>query len=281
MKKCTKCGEEKPLTEFHVSKNSRDGYNPHCKGCRKKERQTPASKQAEADRLLWPDGHKRCSGCGEIKPHAMFYPNARVKDGLYARCNTCCCEQARIYHIEHRNERRAYAQEWAKSNTEKISHQRRQYHASNREKSNTRSLAWREANPERARENDRQWHANNRARVRAYRSANRERYLFLSRRLRATHPERFSAYNHRRRARLAAVGGRGITEQDIQAMIYCQQGLCAYCERDGQKLTLDHVIPLDQNGLHDPDNAVMCCGVCNSSKGNRTPEQWTDRWYLR
>lgn len=33
-KRCTKCGEEKPLTEFHKAKNKKDGLYPQCKSCR-------------------------------------------------------------------------------------------------------------------------------------------------------------------------------------------------------------------------------------------------------
>ena len=34
-KKCTKCGETKPLSEFYVNANKRTGYNPECKDCSK------------------------------------------------------------------------------------------------------------------------------------------------------------------------------------------------------------------------------------------------------
>ena len=36
MKKCTKCGIEKPLTEFHKLKHGRFGRYPSCKDCKKK-----------------------------------------------------------------------------------------------------------------------------------------------------------------------------------------------------------------------------------------------------
>lgn len=34
-KVCTKCGEEKPLSEFYKSKREKDGYNYWCKSCQK------------------------------------------------------------------------------------------------------------------------------------------------------------------------------------------------------------------------------------------------------
>lgn len=33
MKKCTKCGVEKPLSEFHKNKKSKDGLSSYCKSC--------------------------------------------------------------------------------------------------------------------------------------------------------------------------------------------------------------------------------------------------------
>lgn len=33
MKTCTKCKEEKPLTEFYKHKLTKDGFAPHCKTC--------------------------------------------------------------------------------------------------------------------------------------------------------------------------------------------------------------------------------------------------------
>ncbi|GAH40943.1 unnamed protein product, partial [marine sediment metagenome] len=36
-KRCTKCGEEKPLTEFHKNKYNKDGLTYSCKACRQKQ----------------------------------------------------------------------------------------------------------------------------------------------------------------------------------------------------------------------------------------------------
>ena len=33
MKKCTKCGEQKPLSEFYKNKKLKDGHQAHCKLC--------------------------------------------------------------------------------------------------------------------------------------------------------------------------------------------------------------------------------------------------------
>ncbi len=47
---------------------------------------------------------------------------------------------------------------------------------------------------------------------------------------------------------------------------------CQYCGSTKQ-LTLDHVIPLSQDGKHSWDNIVTACEPCNNRKGARTPLQ--------
>ncbi|MGE5658328.1 MAG: HNH endonuclease [Actinomycetota bacterium] len=47
---------------------------------------------------------------------------------------------------------------------------------------------------------------------------------------------------------------------------------CQYCGST-KRLTLDHVIPKAQGGLHTWDNVVAACERCNSMKGDRTPLQ--------
>jgi len=43
---------------------------------------------------------------------------------------------------------------------------------------------------------------------------------------------------------------------------------CIYCGSH-ERLTVDHMIPLSRGGPDHPDNAVMVCAHCNSSKGDR------------
>ena len=50
---------------------------------------------------------------------------------------------------------------------------------------------------------------------------------------------------------------------------------CQYCAGHFSKhqLTLDHVIPVVQNGAKNWDNIVTACKPCNQRKGGRTPQQ--------
>ena len=46
-KVCSKCGEEKELSEFHIKKSMKDGRNPTCKDCRKMESEKYYDKNSE------------------------------------------------------------------------------------------------------------------------------------------------------------------------------------------------------------------------------------------
>ncbi len=48
---------------------------------------------------------------------------------------------------------------------------------------------------------------------------------------------------------------------------------CQYCGKSARDLTIDHVIPREQNGHHSWENLVTCCRNCNNKKGNRMPRQ--------
>ncbi len=49
-------------------------------------------------------------------------------------------------------------------------------------------------------------------------------------------------------------------------------GECIYCFGPAQ--TMDHVIPRGRPGWDDPANLLPACYSCNSSKNDRTPDEW-------
>lgn len=48
---------------------------------------------------------------------------------------------------------------------------------------------------------------------------------------------------------------------------------CQYCGKETHQLTLDHVIPRFQGGVHSWDNITTACIPCNRRKAGRTPEE--------
>lgn len=48
---------------------------------------------------------------------------------------------------------------------------------------------------------------------------------------------------------------------------------CIYCGTT-ENITIDHQVPTSRGGTNELENLVACCQSCNSSKGDRTPEEW-------
>lgn len=49
--------------------------------------------------------------------------------------------------------------------------------------------------------------------------------------------------------------------------------MCQYCGSKQGPFTIDHIIPVSQNGTSTWINCTTSCNFCNNKKGNRTPEQ--------
>lgn len=49
---------------------------------------------------------------------------------------------------------------------------------------------------------------------------------------------------------------------------------CIYCGSSEGNLTLEHILPRSKGGPDIPDNAIMVCKTCNSSKGGKRLYEW-------
>lgn len=52
------------------------------------------------------------------------------------------------------------------------------------------------------------------------------------------------------------------------------RGICQYCNQHAPDGAVDHVIPLSRGGSDELSNLVWACQSCNSSKGDKTPQEW-------
>lgn len=78
-KVCTKCGVDKPLSEFSRSKHCKFGRRAECKECAKKRTIV----------LVPTVSAKRCSKCGIRKDSSFFSLSKNSKDGLQSWCRSC------------------------------------------------------------------------------------------------------------------------------------------------------------------------------------------------
>ena len=252
---------------------------------------------------------KRCSKCGETKPMEMFSKRKHSKDGKRSHCKVCVAEDSKRYRTENAELVSERGKAYHQANAEEINKRHRDRYAAhpeyiqnyrfvNREKIRERGRRYYNANTDYFREYRKTYYVAHKreilAQKRAYHKANAEALCEKSRIWRVENPERYRqqmcnwhskhpGYKciawHRRRARIKGNGGN-FTRAERLAMEIAQDGFCAYCKRL-EKLTIDHIIPITQGGRHEAANICLACPRCNNSKNNRTPEQWTNRWYWR
>jgi 5-methylcytosine-specific restriction endonuclease McrA len=157
-----------------------------------------------------------------------------------SRCKSCQKIYMAEYDKKNAQKKRAYMKEYEQNNKQTIQEKRKIYDNQEHRKIVHRTFTdrWKQNNPEKAKQNRRE--------------GNRKHRL-LRRCVPGTHSQ--------------------IEFYEKCLQFYWQ---CAYCSTGLNKKTVteDHVIPLSKGGNDDIDNIVPCCYSCNSSKNDRTPEEW-------
>lgn len=244
-KRCSKCGEDKPLDDFYRSKRGLHGRYSSCKACksaqsttwvkqnREKRNETRAARR-ERRKAEGPDvvvTEKRCPDCGATKPREQFGKDRGARDGLQHRCKACARQRRRERVARNRQ------QEPVAVGTKRCSRCKRELAVAQfsikRTEADGRYCYCRECHSE-MRDTDEY-------RERAVATVNRSR----ARRQGAEG----DATAEQRRARWDYYGGR------------CW--MCG-CEAEG----MDHVIALSSGGSNWPANLRPACASCNASKFN-------------
>lgn len=153
------------------------------------------------------------------------------------------------------------------------------YYYRNAAKLNANRCTWGRANPEkearrvslynkRHPEKNKMWSA-------LYRKMHPEKEARRCALYQKKHPEKKQIHNAKRRALTFTntLISELLTSTEWLAILADADGHCTYCSKEA-RLTLDHVIPLSKGGKHSKDNVVPACLRCNSSKGNKTLEEW-------
>jgi len=142
---------------------------------------------------------------------------------------------------------------------------------------------WREVNREAAREATRRWYRNNKEHCarkgKEWWDANPEKRKEYRDRWKENNPERIREFwtnnTYRRRALKAEADG-SFTYAEFIELCELSNWECAYCgcDLDPETATADHVIPLSRGGSNGIDNIAPCCQSCNSSKRDKTAEEF-------
>jgi hypothetical protein len=111
-KVCSKCGEEKDVSEFSIRKNRKEGLQSTCKLCDKEYRLKNIEKRKEIakkyrlknieenkkkDIMDSVNDKKFCTGCKQDKYFTEFYKDKSRKNGLRDRCKSCDKKRSKLY----------------------------------------------------------------------------------------------------------------------------------------------------------------------------------------
>lgn len=140
-KRCTKCGETRPLEEFQRDRSRRDGRRSHCAHCcraaARERRRRYAARATEAV-----PAEKRCPACERTLPAAAFSRDRGSADGLQSTCRDCASE---------------YMRDWYEKNADRERERKRAWRESNADRYREYQRNWRESNADRVREQQREY----------------------------------------------------------------------------------------------------------------------------
>lgn len=149
-KKCGNCKKMLPISQYKLSKKSKDGFQSKCLECRKKSaqyyqinkdhicaNQMKLRKQYKKKNEILSDENlsslsKICIICEKELHGSLFYKDPSRNDGLSNRCKTCDLEQTN---------------EWADKNRDKSNTIKRNWEKNNPVKANASSRNWAKNNP--------------------------------------------------------------------------------------------------------------------------------------
>lgn len=184
-----------------------------------------------------------CRECGAELVAGENWWASRVEKRDYI-CIECGKAKSRQWRAEHRAEKAAYNYK---------------YYTEHHEECLATKRRWREDNPDYHRQYSRQYYA-----------AHREEKAEHGRQWCKDNPGKACEKSHRYRARK---NGAAIGPADEAEIYELYNRTCIYCGAT-ERLTIDHIVPLNGGGLHYQDNLVVACHSCNSSKRDKPLIEW-------
>jgi len=68
-----------------------------------------------------------------------------------------------------------------------------------------------------------------------------------------------------------------MTEAEQHEWESAQAKICEYCGINcSGEYHIDHIVPLSKGGPHQAHNLAIACKTCNTSKGDKDPDQFLD-----
>lgn len=89
--RCVRCGEDKPVDQFHRHHATKTGYRGTCKACLGHD--GPVGRPPK----LAVDGMDTCTQCGQTKPVSSFGTDKKKKSGIRSTCKECDSSRTTAY----------------------------------------------------------------------------------------------------------------------------------------------------------------------------------------
>lgn len=236
-KRCTKCGEIKPLSEFYKHKRMKDGLTSECKPCCKAR----TRRNQEKD----PERHRKRNRLHYENNKEAYIQRARA----WAKANPeKRAEQHKLYRKRHPERVKARDLRWKHANPDKVREYNRRVRAKlGPEKRRKYNQRYYRKNREKVVRSNKRWYAANREKV----CRTRLNYL----------------------ARKRGAQGNGATLSELKEI---HGSLCYLCELV-EATVVEHVVPLSRGGTNYPENLKPACAPCNHKKGNKLIEELSTR----
>ena len=230
---------------------------------------------------------KKCNKCGEILHISKFYKNKEGRYGVRPDCKECHNKRSKKFYKENKNdkgfqekrkqyreEHRDYTKEYNKKYREEHKEEKKEYnkkyyenHKNDKEFQEKRKQ-YREEHREEINIKKREYYENNKEDISEYKKKYRK-----------DNPEKF--FNHFNNRRLKEENqGNGINREQWFEMMEFFNWTCAYSgeylggDNKDRRRTIDHIVPLNNNGEHEIWNCVPMLKSYNSSKHDNNMLEW-------
>ena len=218
-----------------------------------------------------------CKKCNKllIVCELNFGKSKKGKYGFKSQCKEC----DKRYYEEHRKEKLEYQKGYYENHKEKIKEYQKEYYEENKEDVLEHNKQYREEHKEEIAKQKKQYYEDNKEEIlernKIYYNEHKEEISIINKQYYEENPHiSFNATSRRRKKEENQ--GRGITKEQWFEMMCWFDWKCAYSNTPLTKehRTIDHIIPLNNNGINEPWNCVPCFDSYNYQKNTNDMEEW-------
>ncbi len=283
LKKCSRCGELRKLSQYYKSAYSKDGLRIDCKFCalinqieyteknysniQKRRKEIRYKNKPERIKILseilnayQKANKKRCTKCGILKSTTEFGPNKRNKtDGLYFWCKECNNKRSLEYAKKHKEQRKRTCKKYMEAHKDYYDN-------------------WRNENTELKKESDKNWRKNNKEHIKEQQKKRiNEDEIY---RIEITMRKAFSQWIKKQHAKKPAC---------MEELIgYSRKTAITYLKNNGYDPNIhhiDHILPLSKFDAKNTNHLKIAWHylnmqpldpILNIKKGNRLVKNWEE-----